>query len=61
MKQIKVGVNMTLFDYVIEQSQKGKKIKVDLKNGSLKINRVPLIENCILNHDKLQSRNIDEM
>ena len=61
MKQKKVSVNMTLFDYVIEQSQKGKKIKIDLKNGSLKINKVTLIENCVLNHDKLQSRSIDEM
>ena len=52
---------MTLFDYVIEQSQKGKKIKVDLKNGTLKINNSALVENCILNYNKLKANGINEI
>lgn len=52
---------MNLFDYVVEQSQQGKKIKVDLKNGTLKVNNSTLVENCILNYNKLKARNITEI
>ena len=52
---------MTLFEYVIEQSQQGKKIKVDLKNGTLKINKSKLIENCIIDENKFESHSITDL
>lgn len=49
---------MTLFDYVLQQSEQGKLVKIDLKNGSLKVGNKTLINKCLFNTDLLAKYNI---
>lgn len=52
---------MTLFDYVLQQSEQGKLVKIDLKNGTLKVGSKTLINKCLFNTDMLSKYNITDV
>lgn len=52
---------MTLFDYVLTESKQGKLVKIDLKNGTLKVGNKTLINKCLFNTDLLAKYNITDV
>lgn len=52
---------MTLFDYVLTESEQGKPVKIDLKNGTLKVGNKTLINKCLFDTDLLDKFNITDI
>ena len=52
---------MTLFDYVLTESEQGKPVKIDLKNGTLKVGNKTLINKCLFDTDLLDKFNITDV
>ena len=52
---------MTLFDYVLEKASQGKKVRLDLKNGTLKLGSKTIIDKCKFDTEYLSKNSITDV